>query len=109
MLNVVGAEQAMIQLFSDLPAHDVRRRGHILSLLGKVAADRADPEIAAPLYGVLRDVVFDGQKSPQMRLVALEFLVRDLNLDDAMRLKRSLPDEEPPMRKALSDFLFEFF
>ena len=109
MLNVEGAEREMIQLFEELAGEDTLRRAYMLDLLGKIAAEREGQEIATELYGLLREVVFDRQELPQMRLAALTYLRRDLNLDDAMKLKRSLSDEEPPMRMAFSDFLFDLF
>jgi hypothetical protein len=44
-----------------------------------------------------------------MRLLALELLRRNLTVADAMRIKRLLTKEKAPMRRALNNFLYEFF
>ena len=60
----------------------------------------------------MRRIVFDRDEIPQLRLQALEYLRKDLLLDDAMKLKRALRKEDKKskaMRRCLSDYLFEYF
>ncbi len=51
----------------------------------------------------------DTEEIPQLRLLALEFARRQMDLDDAMAIRKLAEREEPAMQKALMDFLFEFF
>ena len=109
MPNVEGADDQMVEFFKGLPETDIERRGRMLDVLGQVAALReADGEPVA-LRNELRAVLFDRSQAPQLRLVALRYLRRGITLDDAMTLRDGLAEEAVGMRKALSDFLFEFF
>ncbi len=109
MTNCRGAEGAMIALFRELPKSDYLRRALMMKTLASVAADRSDPEIAAKIHALLRDVLRDREEIPQMRLFALELLRRALTPDDVLEIRRMMREEDPPMRRALSDFLWEFF
>lgn len=109
LLNLEGVEQEMIQLFHDLPREDVRRRAYMLDTLGKNAAEHEGAAASTQIYGLMRGMVLDRQESPQMRLAALTYLRRDLTLEDAMAIKGILSEEDMPMRRALSDFLFDLF
>lgn len=109
MANCRGAEFAMLELLDELPADDYVRRARLMKTLGNVAADRADPEIKAAIYGRLREVVADQQASPQMRLLALEYVRRGLGPEHVSWLKTVSRAGGRPMRDALSDQLFEFF
>jgi HEAT repeat protein len=109
MSNCRGAEAAMLETLRALPREDYRRRALMIATLANVAADREDPAIAAPVYAHFRGLVADRGEIPQIRLLALEYLRRDLRVDDVRNIKQQLADEDGPMRRALTDFLFEFF
>ena len=109
MRNCRGAELEMLDLFTGLPTDDYVRRGWMIITLSNVAADREESALSEKIYGAFRAVLADRDEIPQMRLLALEHLRRDLRLDDAMRLKRACADEDPRMRKALTAALFHFF
>lgn len=109
MTNARGAEDDMLELFRSLPRADYRRRAMLMGTLANVAADRESEEIATPIYALFRAILADREEIPQVRLLALGYLRRDLRIDDMEAVKRMLADEEEPMRKALTDFLFEFF
>lgn len=107
--NVRGAEGKILELFHDLPKDDYRRRALLLGTLANVASEREDPAFSPRVYELMRSILADREEIPQMRLSALDYLRRKLRLDDVMAIKRMAPDESEPMRKALTDFLFEFF
>ena len=109
MANCRGAEFAVLELFDAQDAEDYRERGWLLHTLGNIAGDREDEEIDAAIYGRLREILFDAEEIPQMRLTALEYLRRDLSFDDVVPLRGLAAESGPQMRAALSDFLFEFF
>ena len=109
MINCRGAEHQVLELFESLPKADYERRGLILGTLSAVAADREEPELSAAVHALLRRLLFDRDEIPQMRLSALGHLRRDLRLDDMRSISDLARDEEPSMRKALTDFLFEFY
>jgi hypothetical protein len=81
----------------------------MLDTLGKNAAEHEGADASTQIYGLLRELLLDREESPQMRLAALTYLRRDFTLADAMALKRALGEEDMPMRRALSDFLFDLF
>ena len=107
--NSRGAETEMLAAFRELPRTDYIRRALMLSTLANVAVDRERVEVRAPIFAELRRVFGDREEIPQMRLWALEMLRRDIDLDDQARIRAMLREEQPAMRNALSDFLFEFF
>jgi HEAT repeat protein len=110
LANLDGAEDDLLRLYDELPAADYRRRACLLTTLGNVAATRTVPGLPAKVYERMRAMLYAPREIPQLRLLALEWLRRDLTLEDQQRLKASLPDEpDPAMRVALNDFLFEFF
>ncbi|MBK8976826.1 MAG: hypothetical protein IPM29_12985 [Planctomycetes bacterium] len=109
MANCRGAELAVVELFDDLPRDDYRRRAWLVQTLANIAADRAEADARETIYGLFRRLLRDREEIPQMRLLALEYLRRDLTFDDVVPLRAQLTDEEPPMRAALADFLFEYF
>ncbi len=109
MRNCRGAEADIVTLFEELPRDDYRRRALILDTLANIAVDREDPELAAPIFALIRSVLADRDEIPQMRLLALEDLRRDFRPADLRALVRASPDEEPAMRRLFNDFLFEFF
>jgi hypothetical protein len=109
IMNVRGAEDEVSELWESLPRDDYRRRAQLLGVLSSIAADREDPKFNATTFTRLRRILSDREEIPQMRLLALNLLQRDIRIDDAMTIKRLLEDEEPPMRRALNNYLFEFF
>ncbi len=110
MPNQRAAGDRMLELFDALPAEDYRRRAFALHAIANLAAVSAkDPEFAAEVYRRCRALLADREAIPQLRLLALEYLRRDLTLDDMVAIKQQQETEDPPMRKALSSFLFEFF
>jgi hypothetical protein len=109
MNNCRGAEDRVLALLRELPREDYMRRAMMMGTASSIAADREDPAISAKVYGYLREVLADRTEIPQIRLSALERLRRDLRLEDMKTIKGWLADEEEPMRKALTAFLFEFF
>ncbi len=109
IMNVRGAEGEVAAIWEALPEADYRRRGQLLGVLSSIAADREDPDFRASTFGRLRRILSDRDEIPQMRLLALNLLQRDIRIDDAMTIKRLLPDEEPAMRRALNNYLYEFF
>ena len=109
MMNARGAESETVQLYDELPKSDYRRRAQMIKIMASIAADREDPRLHGEVYARLRAALADVEEIPQIRLLALELLRRDLATDDAMRIKRMLPKEKTPMRRALNNFLHEFF
>jgi len=109
MVNLRGAELALVGLFQDLDAGDTARRAWMLDCLGQIAADRDDPTVDEVVTTELREVLFDRSESPGMRLLAFQMLQRSMTLEDAMRLKLRLAEEAPPMAQAFSDLLQQYF
>lgn len=109
MANLRGAELRIVDLFLGLERSDYRRRALCVMTLANIAADRESAEIKGAVYSAFRAVVEDATDLPQMRLLALEYLRRDLTLADWAKVRGLLELSDEPMRRALSDFLFEFF
>ncbi|MEY2982255.1 MAG: hypothetical protein RL562_2482 [Planctomycetota bacterium] len=109
MRNCRGAEAEILELFHAIPREDYRRRALLLDSLANIAVDREDPDVAAPIFAMVRQVLADREEIPQMRLLALEDLRRDFRPADLKALLRASPEEEPAMRRLFNDFLFEFF
>ncbi|MGE0141696.1 MAG: HEAT repeat domain-containing protein [Planctomycetota bacterium] len=109
MANARGAELKLLEAFRRLPSADYRRRGLILSTLASVAVDREDDAIRRPIFAEFRRILGDASELPQMRLLALEMLRRDLSLADQEWLRGLSPKLDSALRAAVSDFLFEFF
>lgn len=107
--NLRAARADVLELFRSLPRDDHRRRGCLLYTLGGMAADTADAAFAEEVYDLFRQILGDREDLPQMRLLALQNLRRVLTLDDMEAVKELQKQEEGPMRRALTDFLFEFF
>ncbi|MEC7584523.1 MAG: HEAT repeat domain-containing protein [Planctomycetota bacterium] len=112
--NLRGSEAALVAGFDRIPPNDYARRALYMQVLAGVASDRTDPAIVEPILQSLRDILFDADELPQLRVQALNALTRRwLTLQDAMRLKRAqepIGDRETPSMRALfKDFLFEYF
>jgi HEAT repeat protein len=112
--NLRGQEQGMVEAWQRIPATDLQRRALYLQALLTVLADRTDPLVQEPILQLFREILFDAEAAPQLRIQALNGLTRKfLTLSDAMRLKRlqePIGDRESPrMRALIKDFLFEYF
>lgn len=104
----------MVEAWQRIPATDLQRRALYLQALLTVLADRTDPLVQEPILQLFREILFDAEAAPQLRIQALNGLTRKfLTLSDAMRLKRlqePIGDRESPrMRALIKDFLFEYF
>jgi len=109
MANLESAGGDVLKLFTSLPRDDYRRRGCLLYTLSDMAAVTKDQAFAERVYAAFRDIVHDRQDLPQMRLLALTYLRRDLDLDDMRAVQKLQQEEESPMKKAFTDFLYEFY
>ena len=108
LANLTGEEPRVLELFASLPKSEWVRRAWLLHTLANMAG-QATREAAELTYGHFRRLLADRTEEPQIRLLALLYLRKDLRLADAMKIKAMLAEEDEPMRKALNDFLFEFF
>jgi len=109
LANVQAARDQILTLFGELPRDDYRRRGCLLSTLGDMAAVSEDGAFRKATYDLCRAILADSEEIPQMRFLALQYLRPDLSLDDMKAVKKLHTNERGPMRRALSDFLYEFF
>ncbi len=109
MANCRGAEPQLLEFFRGLPQADYVRRALLLSTLANVAVDRNTPEVRAPIFAELRRVAGERGEIPQLRLLALEFLRRDLGLEDQVRLRAMARAEGGAMGGVINDLLFELF
>lgn len=108
--NLSTCNSEMIQLLGELPRADVRRRAALVHALANLAGSRReDTAYSDPIYAALRARVFDVEELPQMRILALDYIRKDLRLRDAMELRARLQKEKTAMRQYLSDYLIEFF
>ncbi|MHC4921419.1 MAG: hypothetical protein ACYTKC_17760 [Planctomycetota bacterium] len=108
--NLHRSTAAVIGLLKSLPRQDYRRRAALVHALANVAGARSDEPWTKDVYAALRHIIFDRKEIPQMRLLALDYLRKDLRVEDAMNLKRGLRKKESrAMRSYLSDYLFEYF
>ncbi|MCA8964467.1 MAG: HEAT repeat domain-containing protein [Planctomycetes bacterium] len=110
LLNARGAEAQVLATFTALPHEDYLRRAHLMTTLSGIAGDRTDPALQAQCQAPLREVLFDREAAPQLRVLALNLLTpRALTVEDALRLKNQRFDEQPGMRALFADFLIDYF
>jgi len=110
LLNLRGNEQAIVDFFRELPKEDWRRRALLMSTVVGMASDSKDEAIEAMTIPVVKEVLFDQDELPQLRVQALNLLTRSyLTIDDVMRLKNGRQTEPAAMRALLTDFLFDYF
>lgn len=110
LLNARGGEAAIVAAFGALPAEDLARRAVLLTTLAGLAGDRTDADVQAACIAPVREILFDMEEPPQLRVLALNLLTpRALTVDDALRLQRQRFLESAQMRSLISDFLLEFF
>jgi len=107
--NMHESIDEIIGLLESLPRQDYRRRAALVHAVANVAGARSDDPWTKDVYAALRRIVFNPKEVPQLRLLALDYLRKDLRLEDAMNLKRALRKESPQMRSYFSDYLLEYF
>ena len=74
------------------------------------ASDRNDKDLAAACIEPLRTILFDRSELPQMRVLALNQMMRRwLTIEDVLKLKHSYRDEAPGLRSLFADFLTDAF
>jgi hypothetical protein len=109
-LNLRGSERVVLDGFLALPREQWQLRAGLLPTLSGIAADRSDPALQAAFVAPLRTILFDRTELPQLRVLALNQLVRRwLTIEDVLQLKNAYRDEAPGMRSLLADFLNDFF
>ncbi len=110
LANLDGVGPQVMALLDGIDRADYRRRACLLTTLGNIAARQdTTPELRQQIYDRYRAVVRDRTEIPQLRLLCMEWLRRDLTLEDAMEWRQMLGEEAEPMRKLINDQLFEFF
>jgi len=110
MLNLRGSERVVIAGFRAMPKDEWQLRAALLPTLAGIAADRTDRALQQECVAPLREILFDRAELPQLRLCALNQLARRwLTLEDVMRLKNSLVEEQAGLRALFADFLTDAF
>lgn len=110
LMNVRGTEPLIVDAFLALPEDDWRRRAALMPTILGMAADRNDPAVTELCVAPIKQVLFDREQLPQLRVLALNLLARrNLTIDDVMRLKNSRFEESPGMRALINDFLHAYF
>ncbi len=100
----------IVKAFAELPKDDWARRAALMPTILGMAADRNEPAITEMCVEPIKQVLFDREQAPQLRVLALNLLTRrNLTIDDVMRLKRGRFDEKPGMRALVTDFLHDYF
>jgi hypothetical protein len=110
LLNLRGHEATLVAEFRSLPKEDYLRRAALATTISGLAADRSDAALRDECLDELRQLLFDRDALPQLRVLALNLLTpRGLRVEDALRLKRQRFDEAPGLRALFADFLNEYF
>lgn len=107
--NLKGSVDDIIGLLGELPRKDYRRRAALIHALANVAGAYPKEEFSKRVYAAQRKIIFDAKEVPQLRILALDYLRKDILLADAMKLKIRMTKESEAMRKYFSDYLTEFF
>ncbi len=107
--NLSGSTSEMLGLLGELPRQEYRRRAALVHALANLAGARPTEDFTKQVYAALRKIIFDRQEVPQLRILALDYLRKDVRLQDAMKLKASLNKEAKSVRQYFSDYLIEFF
>ncbi len=108
--NLNRSSDAMVKFLGTLKREDYRRRAALIHALANLAGARRDePHVADKIYAALRERVFDTAELPQIRILSLDYMRKDIGIADAMKLKAMLPKEHTGIRQYFSDYLFEFF
>lgn len=109
-MNLRGSERVVLAEYLALDPQQWSLRAALLPTLVGIAADRTDPELQAALLAPVRQILFDRNELPQMRVLALNLLARRwLSIDDALKLRNTLHDEIPGLRALFADFLNDSF
>ena len=110
MLNLRDSGSQLAAFWRTLPREDVVRRAVLLPTVSGLAAEQVDPANRKVLEDLLRDILLDREEHPQLRILALNVMQQKVvTLDDAFRIKQSIPDESPEMQRFFGDWLNEFF
>lgn len=107
--NMEESVDEILVLLESLPRTEYRRRAALVHALANAAGAYYGESWSKDVYRRLRQIMLDRKAVPQLRLLALQYLLKDLRLDDAMELKRALARESRPMRSYFSDYLSEYF
>jgi HEAT repeat protein len=106
--NLREGHARLPEAFAKLAPDDYRRRAALIFAMAS-AALIGEPELRGQVFALLRRIVADRSEIPQMRLHALHYLQPDITLDDVAMLAGLQEGESEAMRKALTNYLFEFF
>ena len=109
MANIKSASDEMIELMESLPESEYRRRAVLIQTLANIAGAFPGEERSAEIYDAFRRRMLDVEELPQIRILSLEYLRKDIRLSDAMRLRSRMRREEGGLRMYFSDYLQEFF
>lgn len=110
MLNIRGAEADLLAGYRALPRTDHRRRAAMLPILAGLANDRESPSLRAECVQLLREVLFDREELPQLRIEALNLMVpRLVTIDDARAIDQLRVKEGRAMRTLFTEWLNEYF
>lgn len=109
-LNLRGSERVIVTEFLALPKEEWALRAALLPTLAGLAADRNDKDLATACIEPLRTILFDRSELPQMRVLALNQMMRRwLTIEDVLKLKHTYRDEAPGLRSLFADFLTDAF
>jgi HEAT repeat protein len=109
-MNLRGNERTVLAEFLALEPQQWSLRAALLPTLVGIAADRTDPELQEALLAPVRQILFDRNELPQMRVLALNLLSRRwLTIEDALKLRNTRHDEIPGLRALFADFLNDAF
>ena len=110
-LNLRGSERVIVRRFQALPKDQWALRAPLLPTITGFAADRRDEsDLVSACIEPVREILFDQEEMPQMRVLALNTLTRNwLTIEDAMRLKRTMRSESVGMRGLFADYLNHAF
>ncbi len=106
-MNACAAE--LLELGRSLPKSDYRRRATWLHVMANMAGPDPTAPGMADVYDELRKIALDSQEIPQLRMLSIDYLKKDIRLDDVMQLKRLMRKEKSCVRAYINDFLTEFF
>jgi HEAT repeat protein len=110
LMNVRGAERVLLAEYRALPREEWRLRAPLLPVLAGIAADRNDAGLRAELIAPVREVLFDREELPQMRVLALNLMtLQALTIDDVLALKNGHRQEATGLRALIADFLLDAF
>jgi hypothetical protein len=110
LLNVRGAEAQVVDAYERIARADWRHRALLLPTIAGLAVDRRDDGLMARCAALLRGVLFDGDELPQLRVLALNLMTKQmLTVEDALRLKAAQQGESAGVAALFADFLHDYF